>query len=350
VTGAIRILSGGRNSRGAHASYGLYSSMPSFAVALVAGRFEDMDSRIRCHTRILILNFNGAKDTINCIKSLKGDPLLLDEQVLVIDNASTDGSVDQIQSEFPRIRVQVNRTNLGYAGGMNSAISKVLSEGVESILILNNDTIVHPGVVGLLNRTLQQFQDFGIVGPAVLDAGSDKVQSQGIDIDWIRGRSPGRYSGRRYDDVPHCVQDVDFVSGCAMLVKREVFERVGLFPSNFFLYGEETDLCLRAKRSGFRVVCDSRAVVEHGVGSTVNRYPGLQAFYSTRNRFLVTKRHGSIGQFVAFSLWTMLFELPRFSLGVVVKRLPLSVMYSKAVGVFEGLRCSLSESRIVCER
>ena len=314
------------------------------------GRLDDMDSNKSCSTKILILNFNGAEDTLGCIRSLKSDSLVSDKQIIVVDNASTDGSVGQIQSEFPRIQVMVNYANLGYAGGMNNAISKVLREVVEYILILNNDTVVHPGMVGLLNRTLQQFEDVGIVGPTLLDVGSDRVQCQGIDIDWIRGSSPGRYSGRRYDDVPHCIQDVDFVSGAAMLVKREVFERVGLFPSNFFLYGEDTDLCLRTKRAGFRVVCDSRAVVEHRRGSTVSRHPNLQAFYSTRNRFRVTKRHGSTSQFVAFSMWTMFLELPQFCMMAVVKRLPLSIVYSKAAGIFEGLKCSLSESRIRFER
>jgi len=292
---------------------------------------------------ILVLNFKDAYQTNKCLRSLNSDPGIMNWETIVIDNESTDESVEAIRAELPSLRILRNETNLGYADAYNRAIGTLMGEDVDAFLLLNNDTIVRPGSLGLLIETLRSSESVGIVGPAVLDMGTDTIQSLGAIMVWSRGDSTLRSMGSRYGAVAHRVEEADYVSGCALLVRREVFSRAGLFPTGFFMYSEEVDLCLRAAKLGFKVLCDPRAVVEHKKESTSSKFPALKLRLMFRNRFLILKRHGTSVDMLTAVVWIVLVDL-------VVRSFrgsaPISTCRSKLRGVIEGLLLAMNEPRI----
>lgn len=308
-----------------------------------------LSSQTRC--LILILNYRGAEDTISCIEGLLSDPDIGEESIVVVDNGSLDGSIETIETRFPWVRILKNQANLGYAEGFNCALRQFMaSDSFGFFFLLNNDVIVRKNTFRKLLQDLEGDGRIGIIGPAVLDPDTDRVQSLGASIDWYRCRSVLRFSGRSYGEVPHKVQKVDYVSGCAMLITRNALETAGLFPGHFFMYGEEEDLCIRVAKVGLSVICDSGVAVEHRVGSTSNRFTGLKEYYLTRNRFLVMKRHATICQFAFFLLWLTVIEFPFTSIRNAIEQGTCKSVLCKLKGIATGLVQAIPERRIQCNR
>ena len=298
---------------------------------------------------ILVLNFNGASDTIECVESILSDSWIRESDITVVDNGSNDDSASRIRQSLPGIQVLMVGENLGYAGGLNFAIRSLLSQDTKSFLLMNNDTIIHKDSIRLMSEDLEEHTDIGIVGPAIIGKGTNVIQSLGASIDWYKGETVGRMIGLAYSEVAHSIEEVNYVSGCAMLIRKEVFDKVGMLAQHFFMYGEEADLCLRASKTRFRVVCDSRAVVEHKVGATADKYPEMRARFLTRNKFLFMKRHSDMLQFLSFAAWTFFADLPFRSLLDLNQGYGLSVPISRLSGILEGLILSASEPRILSE-
>jgi len=299
-----------------------------------------------CDLIALVLNYNNWPDTARCINSFLADPQMAEKRLVVIDNGSTDDSEEFIRSSYPNIEILKHSTNLGFAEGFNRAITKLIEEHPKSFLLLNNDVVVHPNSIQKMLLTLGSVKNVGVVGPAVLYMGSRTIHSMGVSIDLKTGRSVGRFNRLGYDSVSPSVDDVDYVQGCAMLVKRDVFEKVGLFASHFFLYAEEVDLCLRAKKCGFRVVCDSNAVIEHREGSTTNRYPEMKVRLQARNKILLLKRHGRARDLMYFALWTTATELPLMIVRALRYEHSIRGLASWSRGNLEGIANSLNEPRL----
>lgn len=310
---------------------------------------DSESSESSCETKIalLVLNYNGAGNTIRCVDSLVLDPAIPRDWIIVIDNGSTDHSVSEILSHHPSLRLIKNNENLGYAGGFNRVIAELMEEDFSAFMLMNNDVCLRTGALRGMVETLCSHSDVGIVGPAILDPGSTTVQSMGAYVDWRKGRSHGYHDGEDYHSVSHSIREVEYVSGCAMLVKREVFESIGLFDARFFLYAEEEDLCIRASKRGFRVLCDPRSIAEHGWGATSNRYLWLKALYLTRNRFLVGKRYSSVGVFMIFVFWMFFLELPYsiFKHDIVLAR-SIRVAKARLFGAVSGLLMAVDEPRV----
>lgn len=258
---------------------------------------------------IIVLNFNGREDTLECLESLaKLRVKDYELKTVVVDNGSTDGSVEAIR-KFKEASLIENKNNLGFAEGNNVGIRFALDEGANFILVLNNDTVVDKNLVVELLKAARVHKKAGILGPKIYFAsGFEYHQSRykekdlgkviwcaGGKIDWANllfsHRGVDEVDAGQYDEA----EETDFVSGCAMLVRREVFERVGLFEKKYFAYLEDTDLCLRAKKEGFQLLYVPTAFLWHkvartsgGIGSPIHDY------YLTRNRLLFGWRYASL--------------------------------------------------------
>ncbi len=249
---------------------------------------------------IVILNWNRASDTIECVDSIQ-NLAYPNFEIVVVDNASTDGSVVALEKKFPELKIIRNSRNLGYTGGNNIGIRYALDHVADHVLLLNNDTIVDKDLVHDLVSAMQRQPQAGIVSPTIYDYQEPaKVWFAGASIDWDSGESPHWGLGEQDHGQFNRVVEVDRVSGCAMLVRRAVFDRIGLLDPDYFLYYEDVDFCVRAFKAGYKSYCVQTAKVWHKVSSSTqaNRGSDLHAYYHARNRLLFLRKHGRIAESV----------------------------------------------------
>lgn len=242
---------------------------------------------------LVVLNWNNGADTLHCLRSLELAGVL--DAVVVVDNGSTDRSVVEIEAHYPRVPIIATGTNLGYAGGNNVGIRYAIDLGVDFIGILNNDVLVEPDFVEPLIGILQQQPEIGIVTPLVAERVDDgQVWALGSAVSWRTAAVTRQHAGEPINAwrgrLPF---QVEVASGAAMLVRREVFDRVGLLDESFFLYYEETDWCLRARRAGCRILAVPSSIVWHKVSATLGASSPAIDYYMLRNHLRLIGRHWS---------------------------------------------------------
>ena len=240
----------------------------------------------------MILNWNGVNDTIECVESV----LRIDFsnfEIVVVDNGSSDGSVRRIRDRFDQIHLIENDSNLGYAEGNNVGIRHALRNGVDYVWLLNNDTVVDKNALTAMINLAERNREIGILGSKIYYFDQpDILWFAGATIDWKRAVSA--HIGRLEKDTGQYEADkeVDRVTGCSMLIRREVLENVGLFDENFFLYDEEVDLCVRARKNGYRNYYVPKSVVYHKISASMGESSvPVYAYYDTRNFLYLIKKH-----------------------------------------------------------
>lgn len=238
----------------------------------------------------VILNTNRRDDTLACLASLQqGDYQRL--QILVLDNHSSDGSVEAIHTLYPAVQMIVLPENRGYAGNNNVGICEAINQGADWVFVLNEDTVLAPTCLSLLVEVGEADPQIGMVGPLVFHFGEPNViQSAGgrLDRHW-QSWHIGQNETEQYQFSSP--QDVDWLSGCAMLVRRSLIEQVGALDERFFYYWEETEWCFRAHKAGWKIVCAAQARLWHK-GVQRHYTPGPHVtYYNTRNRFLFMAKH-----------------------------------------------------------
>jgi GT2 family glycosyltransferase len=239
---------------------------------------------------IVILNWNGLSDTLACLESLaslnhpSGD-------LLVVDNGSTDGSVEAIQEQFPQVTLIENSENLGFAAGNNVGLRHALDVGADYALLLNNDTEVDPPFLQHLVQVCEADSSIGIAGPLIYyHHDPEIIWSAGGAIDWRRGNTCMLgLNERDLDQFGIEPREVDFVSGCAMLVRLTALEQTGLLDERFYLYYEEVEWCVRIRRAGFKIVHVPQARIWHKITPESRAASPLVHYYMTRNRLLFLK-------------------------------------------------------------
>ncbi|HZD55886.1 MAG TPA: glycosyltransferase family 2 protein [Anaerolineales bacterium] len=260
----------------------------------------------------VIVNWNLKEDTLACIQSLL-DSGALANQMIVVDNGSTDGSVDSLRQRFSTdIQIIQNRQNLGYARGSNLGIQQALEKGAEWVLLINNDTLVSTSFLRELENVVENYGKFDIIGPLILHYD----QPERI---WFLGDRliPGTlmthslYRGKAEQASYSQIFPVDFLTGCAMLVNRKVFEKVGFLDTELFMYGEDVDFCWRARSAGFRLAAAPRAKMWHKVSISANREKSTFRYLRIRNqnRFYRLNSHGiQVPLMLALSLYQLIWK------------------------------------------
>ncbi|MGD8413462.1 MAG: glycosyltransferase family 2 protein [Candidatus Latescibacterota bacterium] len=218
---------------------------------------------------VVVLNWNGKALTLDCIRSLLDIPTP-NVETIVVDNASSDGSVEAVRGEFgDRVVLTVNDHNLGFAAGNNAGIRTALDRGADLVLLLNNDTVVDAGLIDSLLRPFEGAPEVGIAGPKIYYyTPPDQIWFAGGELFLARGLS--RHIGIREADRGQFDQqrDVDYVTGCALMARREVFETVGFLDPTYVAYYEDADFCVRARNAGFRVVYVPEGKVWHKISAS----------------------------------------------------------------------------------
>lgn len=238
----------------------------------------------------VILNTNRRADTLACLESLAHSTYERN-RIIVLDNGSSDGSVEAIAADFPAVAVIRLPQNLGYAGNNNVGIAAALAEGADWVFVLNEDTVVAPVCLSQLLAAAESDSSIGILGPLVYHADEPGViQSAG---GWFDSRWRAGHAGANEDDRGQFCEprDVAWISGCAILVRRQVVETVGALDERFFYYWEEIEWCLRARNAGCRAVHVPAAKLWHkGVARDYRPGPDV-TYYNTRNRLLLLSKH-----------------------------------------------------------
>jgi len=256
---------------------------------------------------IIILNWNGWEDTIECLESLYKINYP-NYEVILVDNASFDNSVEILRKwgkDKENLFILKNDKNYGFTGGNNIAINQILKEGKsEYILLLNNDTVVSRDFLTELVKVAQSRKNIGIVGPKIYNfnlKNSQKIiQSAGSTINLYTGNIT-MYGGNQIDrgQFDH-IKTVDYISGACLLIKREVVQKIGLLDDNFFAYFEDVDWCLRAKEKKYDVVYAPGSTIWHKIARSSSKMPELLMYYRVRNRFLLEKRFADLYQYIFF--------------------------------------------------
>jgi len=236
---------------------------------------------------IIILNWNTADFTIACLNSL-AHLTYPSYEIVLVDNGSTDGSDEVVRAAFPDVTFIRTVENKGYSGANNLGINYALEHQAEYLWLLNNDTIIDPHALTHMVDFAESDHTIGMVGskiffydePEVLwyAGGNFDVEKGGITshIGW------GQRDTGQYNDIT----DVGYVSGCSLLVKREVIEKIGLMPEEYNIYFEETDWNFQAQQAGFRTVVAQQSLVWHKI-KRKGEYLVRFVYYMTRNRFLL---------------------------------------------------------------
>ncbi|MBI4517287.1 MAG: glycosyltransferase family 2 protein [Deltaproteobacteria bacterium] len=252
---------------------------------------------------VIVLNWNGTADTIECLTSLRQSTYPRAE-IVVVDNGSCPSPRARIQSEFPSVTYLENPRNLGYAGGNNVGLRYAVQHNHDYAFVLNNDTCVEPGFLSAAVAVAERDRRIAAVGAKVLafeDPGTVWVAYGKLIYRKGLVRLVGYYKpdNGRFDKQ----RDVHWVPGTAALLRRSAIEQIGLFDEMFFAYHEDVDWCTRARAQGWRVVYAPSATVLHkGHRSTGGKaYVSPRQYLSGRNMVLFVCKHANWYQRIKFT-------------------------------------------------
>ena len=244
---------------------------------------------------ILILNWNDLRNTAETLTSVRGleYPNL---GVWVVDNGSTDGSGEAIAVQFPEARVIASPENLGVAGGRNFGLEAILSrDPPDYVLILDNDVAVEARLVDKLVEAAEAQPEVGIIGPVIYYYSDPRrIWSAGARIVFreVTAKSPAKNRLEK-EERQRGIERVDCITGCCMLVQRQVFDTIGRFNPQYFMVGNESEFCYRAAKRGFTSAVVTHAKLWHKVSaSTRGGYAPARAYYTGRSTILFLKEHG----------------------------------------------------------
>jgi len=238
---------------------------------------------------IIIVSYNARVDLERCLESLRASPPSASHEIIVVDNQSSDGSVEAA-AKWPRVRVIETGANIGFARATNVGIR---ASGGANLLLLNSDTVVPPGAIDRLLAELARDPDVAVVGPRLIDAAGRAELSYGRMIgpfnelrQKMRSRRPAlveRLTRRRHSP--------DWVSGACLLVRRVDADSVGLLDERFFMYTEDVDFCAAIRRRGRRIVFTPDVEVVHLRGRSVAAVPAATAAAYRRSQIAFYEKH-----------------------------------------------------------
>lgn len=251
---------------------------------------------------IIIVSYNTKNDLENCLRSLHAHPPRASHEIVVVDNASRDGSVEAVRSQWPNVRVIPLTGNVGFASANNVGIRQTESE---LILFLNSDTIVPEGAVDRLIGALDELPGAAIVGPKIVDGDGRLELSYGrmmTPLAELRQKLLVRYaSAGKLAAMTVATRQVDWVTGACMLVRRRDAEAAGLFDERYFMYCEDVDFCAAVRKNGGRVYFTPLAQITHLRGRSWRASPVSTADSYRRSQLAFYRKH--------HPLWLPIFKV-----------------------------------------
>jgi len=270
----------------------------------------------------ILVNWNLKQDTLDCVASLFAAGACAG-QVIVVDNGSSDGSVQALQKQFgAAVHIIESGHNLGFAGGCNLGLAYALERRAKWIFILNNDTVVDRALFAEWARAVGSGAGYAIIAPLILYFNApDRIWYLGDRLvpTSLITHSIGRNQIDKGQFRP--LVPVDFICGCGMFIQCEVFEQIGCLDASFFMYAEEVDFCQRARTAGFRLACATRAKIWHKISVSADRDRPTTRYLRIRNQIRFYRRYARWYQAPPLFAFTLLRSLS-IALGDLAGRRP----------------------------
>ena len=298
----------------------------------MTNEFDPNDSTVA----VVILNWNGGNDILNCLDSVFESTHKAIE-VVIVDNGSTDGSSDAIRLRFPQIHFINNQNNLGFAKGSNQGMDWALARGIRYALLLNGDARLHPDAIRELLSVATGENNAVVSCPRMYLGGSPRESDRLWFVYGTVKLWAGLFQNPAFNhlDSPQWSRprDMEYASGCCMLIPAAILERVGMLDESFFAYCEDIDFSLRVRRAGYRLRYVPSARLWHGSDQPTDRTRSARYRYlSTRNNLWVVRKHGSMLELLA-----CLFFLPLRSL-YRIGRMATETKWDSIAAEFMGIK------------
>ena len=269
----------------------------------------------------VVLNWNGGKETLDCLRSVLASEGV-ETNILVVDNGSTDGSDREIARNFPQVTLLKNSSNVGVAAAWNQAMRWARQHNSAFLFFINSDATVEKDCLILLKEALLSNPYVAMVTPRILDGRTPNVVW--YDGGYFNFFGDPVHAKTVKDDT---IRAEDFATGCALLMRSEVSDKIGMFDETFFAYSEDADLSMRATKAGFTILHIPNAIATHYPSTPTIRNEGkwFRDYYVTRNKLLLVQRH------VSGLRWTL------FLLYFAFKYVMIPILYFTLTGQFKRI-------------
>ncbi len=280
---------------------------------------------------IVIVNWNlkdSLRATLESLRKVNYPGL----QIVVSDNASTDGSPEMVRTEFPEVHLLAHETEQGYARAASLGMAHLVDQ-TKYIFSTTNDVIVDPEIINELVNYADAHPESGVLGTKIyFHDRPDVIWHAGARVHPLHGHSY-TFGWLRKDHARYSqVRDCDFVGGCGFLLRSEVLHRIGFYKEDMIFYSEDADLCYRIREAGYRVVYIPTAKMWHKVGTTLAKNRPTQLRYSTRNGLYLLQRH-RIGLY-PLTLWVHIFVVSPAKMAIFA----LCGRWANCCGIYRGIR------------
>ena len=241
---------------------------------------------------IILLNYNSADDTIECIESIKENETKINYEIIVVDNKSQDNSIQKLE-KVSNIKLIKSDKNNGFASGNNMGIKYAIENGAQYVLLLNNDTTIEKNAISILVKQLENHNELGIISSRIMYYDNKELINYcGGDINWLKATSIHNNYKQKFNNNIEKFFYTNFITGCCMLIKKEVFEKVGYLPEEYFMYYEDVDFCIKVKEAEYKLGIDTSSVIYHKVSSSSGGEDSpFSIQWGTRNRIIFINKY-----------------------------------------------------------
>jgi GT2 family glycosyltransferase len=237
---------------------------------------------------IVIITYQSDKDILGIFDSIKYETTILENSklhIIIVNNGSNNRILEIIKNDYRNIKVINNNSNLGYAKAANIGIKYALKNKATDIILINQDVILPKN---FLKPVILNSHE--IVSPVIrFKRSGEWTYDYGGKIDWKCGRNYHIEESKQLSVISYQFKDIDYVSGCCMRIKSQVFEKIGYFDERFFMYFEDADFCIRAKKEGFRISAERKSVITHNFKEGVDKPFSIQLEMTKSNLIFILK-------------------------------------------------------------
>lgn len=292
-------------------------------------------------TYAITLNWNSCDNVIECVASLKSSDFPV-ERIVIVDNGSADKSGERLRARYEedkQVHVISNKVNEGFAGAVNIGMRYALSKNATHIFLINNDAVVDAKCLDLLGETLRTHPGAGAAAPTVFyKSDSNRVWFNAGYFSYFRANIVAPEQNRLYQEIDHAVREVEFLSGCALLLTAEMLQIIGMFDTDYFFYGEDVDFSLRAIRRGYKLFYVPEAKVWHRIDHmAMSRSSAYVLYHRARSLLILFRKQFSPPYLLyAVALHILLYTPYRF-LQSIRGQTPLKSFAGWIRGTMDGL-------------